>query len=93
MNATPTAIPYDDALDITGAEFKRIWDWRESFRPEDEYDEDFVYAYPEYEHRKYEVWEEVKEEARGMMNQMIWTLAKVYGLEYEEVEGDIETYL
>ncbi|MBQ9785080.1 MAG: hypothetical protein IJW29_06235 [Clostridia bacterium] len=73
---TPTAIPYEDAIKIARAELERIMDHLEDNRPDDD-DE----CHPAYD----QMWDI----AQGMWSQMTWTLAQVYGLEYEEVEGDL----
>ncbi|MBQ9954246.1 MAG: hypothetical protein IJO87_02320 [Eggerthellaceae bacterium] len=79
MTTTPTAIAYEDALKIARAELKRIWDHIEENRPdEDENGDSF---------------ERLMDVSHGMWMQITWTLAQVYGLEYEEVEGDLDCNL
>lgn len=78
-NTTPTAIPYDAAIKIAGAELKRIWDNIEEHRPDED---ESSYAF-----------DRLMDISHGMWTQMTWTLAQVYGIEYEEVEGDLDCYL
>lgn len=71
---TPTPVPYGVAIEIARAELERIMDHLEDNRPDDD-DE----CHPAYEH----AWDI----AQGAWSQMTWTIAQIYGLTYEDVEG------
>lgn len=75
---TAAPIAYEDALRIAGAELTRIWDDVESQRPDG-------LRTAEFNH--------LMDVAHGMWTQMFWTLAQVYGLEYEDIEAALECYL
>lgn len=75
MTATnnPSPMSYGAAIELARAELDRIMDHLEDNRHL--YDDDFG------------AWERMNDVARGMWTQMTWTIAQVYGVEYEYVEG------